>query len=187
VDTPEQPDPVPGPDPADTPEPDPNPVPGADADAAYDEEFEEWAAWLNREEAAGRDPVPPEREPEQGISISLGDAASIDPALLAAICGPDGLGGEGLGPQFAQDAAADVLAPTPVLAALTEEAVASIDRLSDSQLVGVLQAARRLEAREGWKKARVIAEFARRREAQAEKARAARLRPGECQKVCAGG
>jgi hypothetical protein len=46
----------------------------------------------------------------------------LDPALLAAICGPDGLGGQGLGPQFGQDHVADALRPTPVLAVLTEQA-----------------------------------------------------------------
>jgi hypothetical protein len=168
VDEPEQPGPLPGPDPGPNPVPDPAP----DGDDGDDGDFEEWVAWVEREQAAGRDPLPPEREPSQGISISLGDATDLDPALLAAICGPGGLGGQGLGPQFAQDAAADLLAPTPVLAALTEEAASDVTRLSDSQLIGVLRAARRLECREGWKKALVIAEFARRRAAEFEAARA---------------
>ena len=38
--------------------------------------------------------VPEEWEIEgPGISLSLGDAADLDPALLAAMLGPDGLGG----------------------------------------------------------------------------------------------
>jgi hypothetical protein len=170
VDRPEQPDSNPDP----VPSPDPDSGPDGD-----DAEFEEWTAWLEREEAAGRDHVPPEREPEQGISISLGDATSLDPELLAAICGPGGLGGEGLGPQFAQEAAADLLAPTPVLAALTEEAVSDVTRLSDNQLIGVLQAARRQSSREAWKKTLVVAEFARRRVADLEAA-AARGVPVHC-------
>ena len=139
------------------------PSPGPGADGRFDEDFDEWAAWLDREVAAGRDPVPPERAAAQGISASLGDAGGVDPGLLAAVYGADGAG---IGPQFGQDAAADVLPPGPVLAALTEAAVADVTLLSDSQLIGVLQAARRQENREAWKKALVIAEFARRRQAE---------------------
>ena len=58
--------------------------------------------------------VPEEWEIEgPGISLSLGDAADLDPALLEAMLGPDGLGGQALGPQFGQDAAADALRPGP--------------------------------------------------------------------------
>jgi hypothetical protein len=181
VDAPEQPGPFPDPDP--DPDPGQGPLSGPGPDGDDDAEFEEWAAWLDREEAAGRDPFPPERPLSQGISISLGDATGIDPELLAAICGPGGLGGEGLPAQFAQDAAADVLAPTPVLAALTEQAVSDVTRLSDSQLIGVLQGSRRQESREGWKQALVVAEFARRRAAEHEAAAArgvpVHCRPGE--------
>jgi hypothetical protein len=146
---------------------DPLPGPGRFADADPDTDFDEWAAWLDREVAAGRDPAPPERAfPAPGICVSLGDAGGVDPGLLAAVCGLDDLGGEGIGAQFAQGAAADVLPPGPVLAALTEAAVEDVTRLSDDQLVGVLQAARRQENREAWKQALVIAEFARRREAE---------------------
>jgi hypothetical protein len=146
---------------------------GPVAYAGHGTDFDEWAAWLDREVAAGRDPVPPERGLSvQGIAVSLGDADGIDPGLLAAVCGPDGLGGERVTSQFTQDAAADVLAPGPVLAALTEAAVADVTRLSDDQLIGVLGAARRQENREAWKKTLVIAEFARRREAEFKKAEA---------------
>jgi hypothetical protein len=148
-------------EPGQLPEDGPSPEPGSDR--GFDEDFDEWAAWLDREVAAGRDPVPPERAAAQGISVSLGDADGVDPGLLAAVHGADGAG---LGPQFGQDAAADVLPPDPVLAALTEAAVADVTRLSDSQLIGVLQAARRQENREAWKKALVIAEFTRRRQAE---------------------
>ena len=89
-----------------------------------DPEWDAYMAWREREIAAGRDEEPPEPWEIEGpaVSLSLGDAADIDPAMLAAICGPDGLGGDALGPQFGQDAAADVLRPGPVLAALTEQA-----------------------------------------------------------------
>ena len=108
----------------------------------------------------------------QGISISVGEDDGIDPHLLAAVSGLDGPGEDGLGAQFGQDAAADVLSPGPVLAALTEAAVADVTRLTDNQLIGVLQAARRQENREAWKKALVVAEFARRRTAEFDAAAA---------------
>jgi hypothetical protein len=64
--------------------------------------------------------VPEEWELEgPAVSISLGDAADLDPALLAAITGPDGLGGNALCSAYGQDQAADALRPGPVLAALT--------------------------------------------------------------------
>jgi hypothetical protein len=152
------------------PDPGAGPAPGTGGpvtDSPADSDFDEWVAWLDREVAAGRDPVPPERvAAAEGISISLGDAVDFDPGLLAAMCGPQGLGGEALGAQFAQDAAADALSPSPVLAVLTEAAVADVTRLTDDQLVGVLRGARRQENREAWKKALVIAEFARRRAAE---------------------
>ena len=157
---------------------------GPDGHSLADSDFDEWAAWLDREVAAGRDPVPPERvAAAEGISISLGDAVDFDPGLLAAMCGPQGLGGEGLGAQFAKDGAADPLAPSPVLDSLTEAAVADVRRLTDDQLIGVLHAARRQENREAWKKALVIAEFARRRTAEFEAAKARGVpvhsRPGQ--------
>ena len=63
---------------------------GSPADADPGSDFDEWVAWLDQEAAAGRDPIPPERAlPAQGIRISLGDAAGIDPGLLAAVCGAD--------------------------------------------------------------------------------------------------
>ena len=175
--------PVPWPAPGGVPGLDPvgGPFPEPEADCSLDEDFDEWTAWLDREVAAGHDPVPPERVAEaQGISVSLGYADGADPELLAAI---GGLDSAGLGPQFGQDAAVDVLPPGPVLAALTEAAVADVTRLSDGQLIGVLQAARRQENREAWKKALVIAEFARRRTAEFEAAAAAgapvHCRPGQ--------
>ena len=48
--------------------------------------------------------VPEEWEIEgPGIALSFGDAVDLDPELLAAMLGPDGLGGEALGPQFGQE------------------------------------------------------------------------------------
>ena len=152
---------------------------------AADPEWDAYVAWREREIAAGRGERPPEPWEVEGsaVSLSLGDATDIDPAILAAICGPDGLGGDALGPQFGQDAAADVLRPGPVLAALTEQACADLSRLTDNQLIGALQAARRLENRAHYLQTRAIAEFARRRAEELETARArggrVRCRPGE--------
>ncbi len=163
-----------------------NPDSGPPAGADPGSDFDEWVAWLDREAAAGRDPVPPERaESAQGIRAGLGDVAGIDPGLLAAVCGLDGPGDERTGsPEgFAQDAPADMLPPGPALAALTEAAVEDVARLSDDQLIGVLRAAQRQANREAWKKALVIAEFARRREAEFRAAAAGGVpvhcRPGQ--------
>ena len=130
-----------------------------------------------------------ERVPEEweiegpAFSISLGDAADLDPVLLAAMTGPDGLGGEALGPQFGKDRSADALRPGPILAALTEQAVAETAVLNDDQLTGALQAARRIENRACWQQAVLTAEFARRRQAQLAEATARKVprgcRPGE--------
>jgi hypothetical protein len=76
------------------------------------------------------------------------------------------------GLRFGQGDGADVLPPGPLLAGLTEEAVQGFGVLPDDELVGVLQAARRQEVRESYKQVLVIAEFARRREAAFEAARA---------------
>jgi hypothetical protein len=124
--------------------------------------------------------VPEEWELEgPAVSISLGDAADVDPALLAAIAGPDGLGGNALCQAYEEDQAADVLRPGPVLAALTEQAAGDVGRLTDDQLMGMLSAARRLENRAAYLEAVAIAEFARRRAAQADAAATARtLRQG---------
>jgi hypothetical protein len=136
--------------------------------------------WLVREIDAGRQQVPPETAVEgPAISLSLGDACDVDPALLVAMCGPDGLGGQSLSAAFGQDQAADVLRPGPVLAALTAQQVpgpgspADPGSLSDDQLIGTLQAARRLANLADYQQTRVIAEFARRRQAQFEAAQAA--------------
>jgi hypothetical protein len=122
---------------------------------------------LMRDIEAGRCRVPSEREIEgPAVSLSLGDACDVDPELLAAVCGPAGLGGQALSAQFGQDQAADVLRPSPVLAALTAQQVARAESLTDDELTGALQAARRLANLADYQQTVAIAEFARRRQAQ---------------------
>ena len=138
-----------------------------------DFELDEHFAWLVRELDAGRVQPPPESAIEDlAISISLGDACDVDPELLAAMCGPDGLGGQAVGAAFGQDKAADALRPGPVLAALTAQAASSPGSLTDSELIGALQAARRMANHAVYQETVVIAEFARRRQAEFEAAKA---------------
>ena len=101
-------------------------VPEDDFDA--DAEMARWVADLE----AGRERIPEAWERDgSAVSLSLGDARDLDPALLAAILGPDDLGGQSLSPAFAQNEAADALRPGPALAALTEQAVSDLATLSD--------------------------------------------------------
>ncbi|HXC82539.1 MAG TPA: hypothetical protein VNV62_11885, partial [Trebonia sp.] len=66
---------------------------------------------------SGRVPVPSEDELRALALMSvLGTTADVDPVVLAAMGGPDGLGGQA----FAQERVADAMAPGPLLAALTE-------------------------------------------------------------------
>ena len=85
--------------------------------------------------------------------------------------------------EFSQDGAADGLRPGPWLAALAGEAVANLDRVDEGQLLGVTSAARRLAAHAGYLELMAVAEFARRRDAQLEAAKArgdrVRSRDGE--------
>jgi hypothetical protein len=104
----------------------------------------------------------------QGLLVSLGEAADMDPAALAAMAGPDGLGGEA----FAQDQPADAMRPGPVLAALVEQAAGDVSALSDNELSGLLSASRRLQTRAEYLELATIAEFARRRTAQYEASKA---------------
>jgi hypothetical protein len=130
-------------------------------------------AWLVRELDAGRVQPPPEPAVDGlAISVSLGDACDVDPELLAAMCGPDGLGGEAVSAAFGQDQAADALRPGPVLAALTAQKIADAGSLTDNELIGALQAGRRLANLADYQQTVVIAEFARRRQAEFEAARA---------------
>jgi hypothetical protein len=142
--------------------------------------------WMVREIEAGRLLPPPESAIEgPAISVSLGDACDLDPELLAAMCGPDGLGGQAVSAAFGQDKAADVLHPGPVLAALAAHAVSRIvaesdarlasrpTSLPDDELIGALQATRRLANLASYQETVVIAEFARRRQAEFEAAKTA--------------
>lgn len=146
----------------------PGPVP--QDDFGSDGHFE----WLVRELEEGRLQPPPESAIEgPAVSVSLGDACDVDPALLAAMCGPEGLGGQAALAAFGEGQAADVLRPGPVLAALTAQAVATPGSLTDNELIGVLQATRRQANLAAYQQTLVIAEFARRRQAEFEAARAA--------------
>jgi len=126
---------------------------------------------------AGRRRIPEEWEIESRppVTLSLGDAADVDPAELAVMLGPDGLGGE----IFAQDRPAGALRPGPVLSALTERAAADPARLGDNELLGAVAAARRLAARAEYLELTAIAEFTRRQDARYEAAIAARVAPGQ--------
>jgi hypothetical protein len=75
----------------------------------------------------------------------------------------------GLG--FGQGGDADLLPPGPVLVGLTDQAACALGDLSDNELIGVLRAARRQQAREEHKQVLAMAEFGRRREAEFEEAR----------------
>jgi len=81
---------------------------------------------------------------------------------------------EALRAAFVQDGPADTLAPGALLAALTEAAFADAGaRLSDDELTGALEAARRLQNRAHYLETLAMAELARRRAAQYEADRAA--------------
>ena len=122
----------------------------------------EMAAYIADLEA-GRARIPEEWEVEgPAATIGLGDAADVDLTELAAMLGPDGLGGE----VFARDRTADAMRPGPVLAALTEQAAGDLGRLTDDQVIGAMSAARRLAARGAWLELAAVAEFTRRRQAQ---------------------
>ena len=128
----------------------------------------EMAAYIADLEA-GRARIPEEWEIEgPAATISLGDAADVDLAELAALLGPDGLGGD----MFEQHRSADAMRPGPVLAALTEQATGDFARLTDNQVLGATSAAGRLAARAQYLRLRAVAEFTRRREGQFEDARA---------------
>ena len=118
---------------------------------------------------AGRARIPEEWEVEgPAATIGLGDAADVDLTELAAMLGPDGLGGE----VFARDRSADAMRPGPVLAALTEQATGDLGRLTDNQVLGAMSAAGRLAARAEYLRLAAVAEFTRRSEAQHEDAKA---------------
>jgi Domain of unknown function (DUF222) len=144
-------------------------VPEDDWDA--DAEMASYIADLD----AGQARIPEEWEVEgPAATISLGDAADVDLVELAAMLGPDGLGGE----VFARDRSADAMRPGPVLAALTEQAAGDLGRLTDNQVVGAMSAASRLAARAEYLRLRAVAEFTRRREAQLADATARKVPRG---------
>ena len=159
--------PGPGPDGEQPPPGDP----ARDDDWDGDAEMASYIADLD----AGRARIPEEWEVEgPAATIGLGDAADVDLAELAAMLGPDGLGGE----VFARDRSADAMRPGPVLAALTEQAAGDLGRLTDNQVLGAMSAARRLAARAAWLELTAVAEFTRRREAQLADAAARRVPRG---------
>ena len=107
--------------------------PGPPDDWDADAEMAAFIAGLD----AGRARIPEEWEIEgPAAAISLGDAADVDLAGLAAMLGPDGLGGQ----VFARDRPAGVMRPGPVLAALTERAAGELGRLPDDQVLGAVAA-----------------------------------------------
>src|SRR5215472_8288936 len=130
---------------------------------------------------AGLIPIPPE-VPESlagipagpAVWFTLGEAADVDPAELAVMAGPAGLGGQ----VFASDRAADAMRPGPLLSILAEQAGQDRAVLSDDELMGLVSAARRLQARAEYLELAGIAEFTRRRQAQHDAAVAAHARPG---------
>jgi hypothetical protein len=73
---------------------------------------------------------------------------------------------------FAQDGAADVLPPGPALAVSAAQAVADAGSLADDELVGVMRAAQRMANLAAYQQTVAIAEFARRRQAEFEAAKA---------------
>ena len=159
--------PGPGPDGEQPPPGDP----ARDDDWDGDAEMASYIADLD----AGRARIPEEWEIEgPAATIGLGDAADVDLAELAAMLGPDGLGGE----VFARDRSADAMRPGPVLAALTEQAAGDLGRLTDNQVIGAMSAARRLAARAAWLELTAVAEFTRRCEAQLADAAARRVPRG---------
>ena len=150
----------------------PPPVgPARDDDWDGDAEMASYIADLD----AGRARIPEEWEIEgPAATIGLGDAADVDLVELAAMLGPDGLGGE----IFARDRTADAMRPGPVLAALTEQATGDLGRLTDDQVIGAMSAGRRLAARGAYLELTAVAEFTRRREAQLADATAAKVPRG---------
>ncbi len=123
---------------------------------------------------AGLIPIPPEDDPGPPVMFALGETADLDPVELAAMAGPDGLGGQA----FAQGRAADAMRPGPLLAVLTEQAAGDPAGLGDDELLGMVSAARRLANRAQYLELAGIAEFTRRRAAQYAASVAGKARPG---------
>jgi hypothetical protein len=66
---------------------------------------------------AGREQIPDDVG-SPAVTFSVGETADVDPAVLAAMAGPDGLGGQ----TFDAGKAAGAMPPGPLLAALAEQA-----------------------------------------------------------------
>ncbi len=105
-------------------------------------------------------------------------ADAVRAHIPRAASGPEGLAEQPRAVAFGEDGAADALPPGPVLATLTAQATASAGSLTDDELVGVLQAARRMANLADYQQTVAIGEFARRRQAQFEAARAAGVPAG---------
>jgi hypothetical protein len=149
------------------------PPPGVPARDEDDFDMDAEMASFLADIEAGREAIPGPG-PGPSCTVSLGEAADVDLAELAAMTGPDGLAGEA----FAQHRAADALRPGPVLAALAEQAADNLDRVTDNELLGTISAARRLRARAEYLELAATAEFARRRAEQFEAAKAAKVPRG---------
>jgi len=115
--------------------------------------------WLLAEIDAGREEIPPEEEPPPAVTVSLGEAGDVDLARLAEA-------------GFAPHETADVMPPGPVLGALTSQAVEDLSSLDDDELLGVISAARRQQARAEYEELAAVAEFTRRRGQQYEASKA---------------
>src|SRR5215472_6416784 len=141
------------------------PAPG-DPARDWDAEQDRYMDWLIREIDAGREEIPPEEEPPPAVTVSLGEAGDVSLQELARMA--EGLSGAG----FAREQAADVMPPGPVLGALTAQAVEDVRSLPDDELISVIRAARRLQARDEYLELAAVAEFTRRREDQFEASKA---------------
>ena len=170
------PDPAPGrdgaqPPPADGARDAGTPPPGwaeDDYDAAAD------LARMLEEIDAGVIPVPPENDHVPVVTVSVGEAADVDLAELAAMTGPEGLGGQ----CFTRYRPADGMRPGPLLSVLAEQAAADPGSLGDDELFGVVSAARRLQARAEYLELAAIAEFAARSGAAYAASVAGKAKPG---------
>jgi hypothetical protein len=151
---------------------------GADDDDDFDADAD--LARFLADVDAGLIPVPPEVPESAGMPagpavwFTLGEAADVDPAELAVMAGPAGLGGQ----VFASDRAADAMRPGPLLSILAEQAGEDLAALSDDELMGLVSAARRLQARAEYLELSGIAEFTRRRQAQHDASVAGGAKPG---------
>ncbi len=144
--------------------------------AGCDDDFDDGHfEWLVRELDAGRLlPQPESAIEDPAVSVSLGDACDVDPELLAAVCGPDRLGGQAAGAAFGEGRVSRVIpeSGSQAVSRVIPESGSQAVSLTDDELAGVLQATRRLANLASWQQTVVIAECARRRQAEFEAARA---------------